>query len=762
MIAGFKGERVLPALTRLAELEAQARQAGNTALAETAAQTLAEVNDLLFSTGDISHNFGYVTDITEQRRSQSVHEALYQISTAVITAADLNELFTDIHAILRRLLPANNFFIALYDPAEDLIHFPYYVDEYDAPPGSKKPHRGLTEYVLRTGQTLLASPELFADLVTRGEVILDGSPSVDWLGVPLKLEGNTLGVMAVQSYTQSLRLGKNEVQMMEFVSSQIAQAIERRRALDEMHRRLEELTVLHSVASFSVEAASEDDLIELATRLIGESLFTDNFGLMMLDEQTQTLVMHPSYHRSEGVYCPPVPLGQGITGLVALTGQSYRSSDVTLEPMYIDARPGTCSELCAPLKVGNRVIGVVNSESYQPDAFTDADQRLLETIAGQVATAIEKLRLLSHSQHGLMRLNALRMIDMSINGNVDLQVTLNVVLTQTIQQLAVDAADIYLYNPHTHLLELAVFSGFRTSQYQRASIRLNDGRAGRIALDRIPLYLPDNTVGNEASDSTLKPPGEDFATYFGVPIIAKGQTRGLLEVFHRRPFHPESEWVNFLGALAGQAAIAIDNAGLFDALQRSNQELMVAYNATLEGWAHALELRDRETKGHSQRVTDLTLRLARAMNVSDPELDHIRRGALMHDIGKMGIPDSILQKTGPLTKEEWEVMHRHPIYAFDMLFPISYMRPSLDIPYRHHEKWDGSGYPARLKGEQIPLAARIFAVVDVWDALTSDRPYRSAWTKPQALDYIRQQAGTHFDPHVAAMFLQLIETGELQ
>ncbi len=193
-------------------------------------------------------------------------------------------------------------------------------------------------------------------------------------------------------------------------------------------------------------------------------------------------------------------------------------------------------------------------------------------------------------------------------------------------------------------------------------------------------------------------------------------------------------------------------------LRRAHVELRMAYDATIEGWSRALELRDQETQGHTLRVTELTVRLAREMGIEDKEaLAHIRRGALLHDIGKMGIPDSILLKPGPLTEEEQEIMKKHPVYAYEMLSPIEYLRPALDIPYCHHERWDGSGYPRGLKGEEIPLAARIFAVVDVWDALCSDRPYRNGLSREEALNYIRAQAGRLFDPRVVEAFVRLME-----
>jgi HD-GYP domain-containing protein (c-di-GMP phosphodiesterase class II) len=190
-------------------------------------------------------------------------------------------------------------------------------------------------------------------------------------------------------------------------------------------------------------------------------------------------------------------------------------------------------------------------------------------------------------------------------------------------------------------------------------------------------------------------------------------------------------------------------------LQRNVVELSMAYDATIEGFARAMDLREGEAEGHIHRVAEMAVDLAMAMGMDEADCQHIKRGAYLHDVGKMGIPDVILQKPGSLNDEETSFMRMHPQYAYDLLLPIPYLYLALDIPYRHHEKWDGSGYPGGLKGEDIPLGARIFAVVDVYDALTSERPYRSAWTKERALEYIREQSGTQFDPKIVKAFLKL-------
>ena len=379
----------------------------------------------------------------------------------------------------------------------------------------------------------------------------------------------------------------------------------------------------------------------------------------------------------------------------------------------------------------------------------------------QMAGALEQ-REAEHSraeeqiQHQPQRLNALRDIDKAITASLDLRVIFNVILDQVITQLGVNAADVLLLNQRTQTLEYAAGRGFRTAALQHTHLRLGEGHAGRAVLERQVISIPNIAEAEDGLRRSLLLPDEGFIAYYGVPLTAKGQVRGVLEVFHRAPLDSDPEWLDFLEIMAGQVAIAIDNATLFDDLQRTNVELTLAYDTTLEGWAHALELRDMETEGHTQRVTEMTLRLARAMGMSDAELVHVRRGALLHDMGKIGIPDSILHKPGPLTDEEWDIMHQHPVYAYEMLLPIAYLRPALDIPYCHHEKWDGTGYPQGLQGEQIPLAARIFAVIDVWDALRSDRLYRNTWPEGKVLEYIREQVGKHFDPRVVEVFLRVM------
>lgn len=384
--------------------------------------------------------------------------------------------------------------------------------------------------------------------------------------------------------------------------------------------------------------------------------------------------------------------------------------------------------------------------------FREDELTLLRGIADLASQAVSNARLLSRAERRLRLTQALRNIDIAIAGSMDLRVTLQVILEEVARQLRVDACDVLLLDEQAGVLSYAAGRGFRTSRIERRRLRLGEGRAGRAAYERQAIGPADLRGAVEDADRALWLEGEGFETYYALPLIAKGNVNGVLEVFQRGLLDPDEEWLEFAESLAGQAAIALDNARLFDEMQRLNASLTIAYDSTLEGWSRALDLRDRETEGHTRRVTDLTLRLARAMSFDPDELAHVRRGAILHDIGKMGIPDNILLKPGPLTEDEWSIMRRHPVLAYELLSPIPYLRPALEIPYCHHEKWNGTGYPRGLKGEQIPLAARIFAVADVWDALRSDRPYRAAWPAEKAWDYIQSLSGTHFDPDVVQLF----------
>ena len=1138
----------------------------------------------LFTSPELVGNIIICRDITQKKQAEKVQQVTYQISQMANSAVSLDELYGLIHKSLADLIEVGNFFIALYDADTNMLKFVYFIDQFDTTPEPRKPGHGLTEYILRTGKPLLAPQPVIDELTQRGEIELVGSESVDWLGVPLKVNERIIGVMVTQSYTEGIRFNERDKNLLEFVSSQIAMAIERKRSeealrnaeailrgtvdsttdsvflldrsglvqlinreasrklgknsseLQGMHyssflppdvarsrkehidriintgtpetweddrqgiyfennvfpiknqdeevihlaifgrditerkkaekalqdaeqkyrelveqipvvvymydlddknstlymspliesytgfkpeqwisdselwtklihpddrervvadntrtnktgepfkaeyrlvardghvlwvrdeaelqrddegrprfwkgvllditdriqaeikekQRVQELETLYQT---SLEINSQSTLtsllkliVERAASLIG----VDSGGLYLLDPDGQTLTLLIGHGELEKHVLNKIKIGEGLSGRVMQTGETLTVEDYhqwqERSKVYDDTPFHRI--LAIPLKVKESVIGVINvsdtkhSGPFLPEEirlvslFADqaaisiekaqlyerelvrtrelttlytssmtlstnitlesalktifeqvtqavgvdgctlslwdqeteqirtladhrvkfldkvdppgttyslhdypATRRVLETrqflmqvaddpnidqvelklmedqsiqmllllpmitrdkvlglmelyneekkehiisasemqlalsLASQTAIFIENVRLFEDAQRRLRRTQVLREIDMAISGFIDINPVLEVVLKHVIAELAIDAAVVLLFDPTAQSLNYALGSGLKTSALKFTHLRLGEGYAGQAALQRKTVHIPN--LQTRTTDFLRSPTftQEGFIAYYAVPLIAKGQVEGVLEIFNRSPIDPNREWMDFMEILAGQVAIAVDNANLYSDLQRSNLELMLAYDATIEGWSKALDLRDKETEGHTQRVAQMTGKLAELMGFSPNEIAYFHRGALLHDIGKMSIPDSILLKPGPLTAQEWEVMRSHPAIAYQMLSPIKYLQGSLDIPYCHHEKWDGQGYPRGLKGESIPLPARIFAIVDVFDALTSDRPYRPAWKKKEAIDYIHTQTGTHFDPGVLDPFLKLL------
>jgi len=450
-----------------------------------------------------------------------------------------------------------------------------------------------------------------------------------------------------------------------------------------------------------------------------------------------------------------IPPSEGVSGWVIANKKPYLNNHADVDALF--HRPELLGDshcvVSVPLIAQEQAIGAL--WIARQINFVERDLRLLNAIADIAANAIYRVMLYEQTEERLRHLIALHQIDIAISANLDLNITLNVILNNAKNELEVNAASILLLDPVTHTLDYAAGNGFRTHGIEQSHVKLGDGYAGRAALECHTVSCPDLRLGCETFSRSSLLVNEEFASHYATPLVVKGQVKGVLEVFHQKTLDPTQEWLDYFETLATQVAIAIENASLLENLQRSNTELILAYDATIEGWSRALDMRDRETEGHSQRVTEIALQLASKMGMSDMEKLDLRRGALLHDIGKMGIPDSILLKPGKLTDAEWEIMSQHPVYAYEMLAPISYLKQALDIPYCHHEKWHGSGYPRCIKGKQIPLAARIFTVADVFDALTSDRPYRPAWSKEDAYQYIREQSGKHFDPDVVSAFLEI-------
>ncbi|MBI5880462.1 MAG: PAS domain S-box protein [Chloroflexi bacterium] len=672
---------------------------------------------------------GTASDITERKRAEmTLHETASQLR-AVLNSIAITIFATDINGIFT-LSEGKGLEQVGLKPGENVGTSA--LELYGAMP-----------FVERTGKTITGEEIIRRALA--GEIVtalneLHGVHFENHIGPLRDTNGRVAGIVGVA-----------------------ADITARKQAEEQLRRRLVELEALHTISAALRTAQTLGEALPILLDETLAALETDAGAIWLYHPDSGELraAVERDWFRQLGK--TPMKPGVGIAGTVFAGGQSYLTAEFRGDPL---ARASTREQVpagwggaCLPIRTGATPVGVMFVSMPTARPITPEQLKLLESLTEMGGAALHRMRLHEETVRQLSQLQALHDIDLAISGSMDLRVTLSILLEHVTARLGVDCAAVLLLDPYTQTLTYADGRGFRTRQAQTARIRVGEDFAGRAVLERRMVRATDAATVQASSHFATLWQQEGLAAYYGVPLIAKGQVKGVLEVFHRAPLDPDPPWLEFLDTLAGQAAIAVDNSQLFEGLQRSNLNLSLAYDATIEGWSRALDLRDKETEGHTQRVTTLTLHLARAMGFSDSELVQVRRGALLHDIGKMGVPDNILLKPGPLSEPEWELMRKHPVYAYEMLAPIAYLQPALDIPYCHHEKWDGTGYPRGLKGEQIPLVARIFAVVDVWDALCSDRPYRQGWPEAKVIAHIRAQAGQHFDPRAVEAFLAEIGKG---
>ncbi|HLB47925.1 MAG TPA: PAS domain S-box protein [Anaerolineales bacterium] len=705
-------------------------------------------------------------DITDRKQRERELEAIATVSAALRTASTRADMLPIILDQLLELLHAEGAGLAMRDPLTGETVIERAIGKWSAWSGIRLPSgEGVSGQVIATGQPYISAHVETEPRMTHLD-LLEGLRAVAC--IPLIAQGETIGALWVG---RKDNITPGEVRLLTAIADIAANAIRRTGLHEETRRHAEQLAVINRLGRALSETLELPQIYDQFYQAIGQ-LLPDiaTVFISTYDPERQIITCAHAVHDGDPLNAaelPPIPLeppGGGPQSESIRTRQPVIVNDLVARLQKARTNvtvgtpgPVTQSALYVPMMVKGEVTGVVQVQSYTANRFAEADAELLNFVANAAAIAIENARLFAETQRRLDRLQALRAIDSTITASLDIRITLNTVLDQTMAQLGVDAADVLLLRPHMQILEYVAGRGFHTRAIERSALRVGEGLAGRAALERRHMSVANLGESGSVFKRSALLAEEGFVAHHAVPIIAKGGVKGVLEVFHRAPLAADHEWVEFIETLAGQAAIAIENGTLFNDLQRSNVELALAYGTTLEGWSRALDLRDQETEGHTQRVTEMTLRLGRAMGLSENELVHMRRGALLHDIGKMGVPDSILRKPGPLSDEEWVIMRKHPAYAYNMLLPIAYLRPALDIPYSHHERWDGSGYPQGLKGLEIPLAARIFAVADVWDALRSDRPYRAAWPEAQVREYVINESGRLFDSQVVEVFLKMLD-----
>jgi PAS domain S-box-containing protein len=694
------------------------------------------------------------------QRQLSELAILHGITLSATTSQTMDDLVADATRLLTSVFSLNNYGIYLANGTNSLVMHDSYQGLTDKKNRDKiiPSTEGILGYVFQSGELY------YSEDVQKDKKYYSFDPRTkSELAVPIRLHQATIGVINAES-EEINAFTEEDKRLLTTFADTLSIAIEKINLFESTQQQAKEISLLYETAIATSSVLDSEKLFSTIYEKVKKILPLDTFVIVKTVKPNNEYVVVSAIENNkrliewEGIPFqiePDSPFGWVIQKQKPLLIQDLTAEKVFSTPIHGE-QPAR-SWLGIPLIVHEKAIGVMAVQSYKPGIFSKNDLHLVESLGSQIAITMENTRLLEQTQRQLERLSALHDIDLVINSSLDLRVTLNILLDQVVEKLNVDAAAVLLLNQQTQLLNFAAGRGFRTRTIESYKLRLGEGISGQATMERHLVQALDLFESDEGMAYLPLLQEEGFLSFYSVPLIAKGQVKGVLDIFNRKLITPDQDWIFFLETLAGQAAIAIDNTTLLENLQRSNIELSLAYDTTLEGWTRALDLRDQETEGHTQRVVEMTVRLAQLMGIADKDLIHIRRGALLHDIGKMGIPDSILLKPGPLTEEEWLIMRKHPVFAYNLLSPIAHLRQALDIPYCHHEWWNGSGYPRQLKGEEIPLSARIFSVVDVWDALTSDRPYRKAWNAKKTLDYIEEQKDIQFDPQVVELFLKLIK-----
>jgi PAS domain S-box-containing protein len=535
------------------------------------------------------------------------------------------------------------------------------------------------------------------------------------------------------------------------------------RNITESRQRERELEAVASITSALRAALTRAEVYPIILDQVETLLKADGIGLILRDMNTHEVRVEQARGAWSSLLNMRYSSDQATRGPIMIMDQPYINNNIEKEQHLFQTKPfsGLKATACVPLEIEGQIIGSL--WIGRKTMITKEDVRILSALAHITASAAHRAALYENTRQYAEQVSNAAEIGRTLTetllldqiydrlAHTLLKMLPNICTVMILRYDAQARSFTYAYALHDGKTVEKAEIPYLT-RFQPGENAFNE-----IIRTRRPLVMNDLKRRGSTRMITLE---LNARSGLFAPLVSKGEVLGILQVHSYEKNRFTASDIELFALIGNTAAIAFQNANLFENLHQSHAELTEAYEATLDGWAHALDLRDSGTHGHTRRVVELTVELGRYMGLPDETLVQLRRGALLHDIGKMGVPDDVLKKTGSLTAEEWVKMRKHTTNAYEWLSPIPFLRPALDIPYCHHEKWDGTGYPQGLAGEQIPLAARIFSVIDVWDALLSDRPYRPAWTTEQTMEHLREQRGKQFDPKVVDAFLRMM-TGPL-
>jgi HD-GYP domain-containing protein (c-di-GMP phosphodiesterase class II) len=690
----------------------------------------------------------------------NVLSRINQAGAMINTILDLDDLLDEVINLIRNLFNLENCAILLRDKDSGVLYirkavgYPEeVVREFRAPL-----NRGVTGWVAATG-----IPEIIPDVKKDIRYIRGVSNGASEMAVPLKIRDEIIGVLDVESPNVSY-FTQEHLEYLSIFATQVATAVNNARLHEEIVTKTglleKKVHNLESLATVSHALASILDLDILLNKILDQIMSVFGFttcSILLMDEAEQ--VLYPAVSRGySDTVLKQVRLrsGEGITGTVYKTGAATIVPSVKKDPRYVQGLPDGGSEICVPLQVRRKILGVIDAESPQENYFTQDDLKLLSIFASNAAVAINNARIHREVEEKNRQLN--RNLDEKIRLNQELKLysdritDINKSLEKRVKELWTLHETSKAITSSLDLddtLKSIVTLGQQIIKSSVSTIRLIDSESHEFKVQALFSHR-DGSIPIPQGDYALELLTPMLKSTLDAPLEVAGQTIGVFELFSfdEQAFSESDR--QMLKTLAAQAAIAIENARLFEKTQQT-------YYETIKSLAQALEARDEYTRGHSDRVTSLALSIARAMNLCEEESQLIEYAGLLHDIGKIGIPDRILKKPDALTEEERRDIRSHPAFGDSILSPIRFLQKAQATVLYHHERMDGSGYPEGLRGEDIPVTARIVAVADVYDAMTSDRPYRKALSDEDAVRELRDHAGTKYDAKVVEAFLGLLD-----
>ncbi|MFH1728937.1 MAG: GAF domain-containing protein [Pseudomonadota bacterium] len=623
---------------------------------------------------------------------------------------------------------------------------------------------GITGQVAQNGKPIIVS-----DVTNDKRYIKGINGGLSEMAVPMKYKNRLIGVMDVES-TEKGFFNKEDLELFNIYSHQVASAYlnvdlydELQRKNESLEKKLKEVEVMNRIAKRINSNLDLDVLLKQILRLCHEALKFSKAGILLFNEKKDELELVSSYgYKLKEVSDLKIAKGKGITGWVAKSGDPLLIKNVNESKRFIGDKENIYSSMAVPLIVKNKLIGVLNADSVQPKVFTDSDLEFFTYFASHVAIAIQNAELflevkdknkILHSNISEIEKMNLELKDYSNKvktANKDLQKRMKDLVSLTDASKAISSS-LNLDSTLSSIMKMST----RIINASASMIKVIDKETNetKIKVHYSPII---KKLSNSMKSSKVpKIRRELLKSILSFPLIVGDKTIGSFEIGSIEIDAFDESEKNILQTLAGQGAVAIENARLFEDIQRT-------YYETIKSLVHALEARDAYTKGHSERVTTLSLKIARILKLSKEDLRVLNYAGILHDIGKIGIADSVLNKKEALTAADWEIIEKHPFFGDTILGPIKFLEEAQDIILHHHERLDGKGYPHGLIGKEIPIASRIIAVADSYDAMTSKRVYRTSMKKKEAIDEIKKNSGSQFDPNVVKAFLKVIQPGSMK